>query len=76
MLTSEETVIEYGNTISTALEFEVDSIILLYYTKVKSARVRAMEILKMRGTKHTNKTFEFSINENGMYVNPKKTVIL
>ncbi|HLC85871.1 MAG TPA: ATPase domain-containing protein [Candidatus Nanoarchaeia archaeon] len=76
VLTSEETVIEYGNTISTALEFEVDSIILLYYTKVKSARVRAMEILKMRGTKHTNKTFEFSINENGMYVNPKKTVIL
>lgn len=76
VLTSEETVIENDKTISAALEFEVDSIILLYYNKVKGTRIRAMEILKMRGTKHTNKTFEFAINDNGMYINPKKTVDL
>ena len=69
LLTSEEE-IKNGNPISAALEFEVDSIILLYNLKTDGERKRAMEILKMRGTKHTQKTFSFGINKSGIFVRP------
>ncbi|MBI5391530.1 hypothetical protein HZB00_00855 [Candidatus Woesearchaeota archaeon] len=64
-----------GSFIAAALEFEVDSIILLYYVKQKGARVRAMEILKMRGTKHPGKTFAFNITDKGVVIDTKKQVI-
>ena len=64
-----------GNTISAALEFEVDSIILLYYIRIKGNRVRAIEILKMRGTKHLERTFSFEISNKGLVVHPNKKVI-
>lgn len=43
--------------ISTSLEFEVDSIILLYHTLKNGRRIRALEILKMRGTEIPEKFF-------------------
>ena len=69
VLTSQET--ENGKVISPALEFEVDSIILLYHTKVDGVRKRGLEILKMRGTKHPSKTFEISIGKKGLVVHEK-----
>ena len=39
----------YEGTIIAALEFEVDGIILLYNVRKRAHRVRAIEILKMRG---------------------------
>lgn len=61
-------------TIVAPLEFEVDGIILLYYVKRKGDRTRALEILKMRGTKHPSKTFLFEIGNKGITVHPKEIV--
>lgn len=63
-----------GTFVSAALEFEVDSIILLYYVKVRGKRVRAIEILKMRGTKHLSKTFGFDIENGGIIVHPDRGI--
>ncbi|MDP3919003.1 MAG: ATPase domain-containing protein [Nanoarchaeota archaeon] len=57
-----------------SLEFEVDSIIIIYHTKVKGKRIRGLEILKGRGTKHANKTMGLVINEHGLIVNPKEVL--
>lgn len=64
-----------STTISAALEFEVDSIILLYHVKKKGIRTRAMEILKMRGTKIPEKTFAMDISNKGISINPKKIIV-
>ena len=72
-LTSQDTRTNHA-TISAALEFEVDSIFLLYHVKKKGIRQRAMEILKMRGTKIPEKTFELEITDKGIFVNPSKIV--
>ncbi|MEK6904663.1 MAG: ATPase domain-containing protein [Nanoarchaeota archaeon] len=61
-------------SISAALEFEVDSIILLYHLKSKGVRKRAFEVLKMRGTKHPEKTFALEIGKNGLSVNKDEVV--
>ena len=61
-------------TISAALEFEVDGIIVLYHVKKKGIRTRAIEILKMRGTKIPEKTFKIDITNKGIIVNPKEVV--
>lgn len=74
MLTSQDTV-RNGGTISAALEFEVDGIILLYHKKQKGRRKRAMEILKMRGTKIPDETFAMEFTPEGIKINPKEIVI-
>jgi len=58
--------------ISAAIEFEVDSIILLYHVKQKGIRTRAIEILKMRGTDHPDKTMVMDITNNGIKIFPDK----
>lgn len=60
-----------GNVISAAMEFEVDGIILLYHFKRKGVRDRGLEILKMRGTKISEKTVEFRIGGKGIEVTAK-----
>ena len=60
--------------IHSSLEFEADSIILLYHFKEKGKRERALEILKMRGTSHTNKTISAEITNSGLKVKPSKVV--
>lgn len=72
-LTSQDTRIDH-ETISAALEFEVDSIFILYHVKKKGIRQRAIEVLKMRGTKIPEKTFAMNITNKGIVVNPKKIV--
>jgi KaiC/GvpD/RAD55 family RecA-like ATPase len=59
---------------SSSLEFEADSIILLYHVKQKGQRVRALEILKMRGTKHSNKTIELEISSHGLEVKASRII--
>src|SRR3989344_3840569 len=51
--------------ISDAMGFEADSIIILYYIKRHgSERKRALEILKMRGTRHSGRVWFIDINPN------------
>ena len=73
-LTSQDTTVEH-ETISAALEFEVDSIFVLYHVKKKGIRQRAMEVLKMRGTKIPEKTFAMNITSKGIVVEPGKVVV-
>ena len=60
------------HTITAAMEFEVDGIIIIYHAKKKGIRRRSMEILKMRGTKIPEKTIALDINSKGISVNPQK----
>ncbi len=61
-----------SNTITAAMEFEVDGIVLIYHVKKKGVRHRALEILKMRGTKIPEKTIAMEITNKGIRVNPKR----
>jgi KaiC/GvpD/RAD55 family RecA-like ATPase len=51
-------------------EFLADGVFVLYYFKVGDLRVRAIEVLKMRGVKHVNKIVPFQITDRGMEVFP------
>ncbi len=73
LLTSEDET-ENDYNITPTLEFEVDGIILLYYIKHKGERKRAIEVLKMRGTKIPNKTYTFDLGTRGIKIDPKKTL--
>ncbi len=63
-----------SHTITAAMEFEVDGIVLIYHVKKKGVRHRAMEILKMRGTKIPEKTISMEITSKGIKINPKKII--
>ena len=52
--------------------FLTDAILSLYYAKEehKGTRVHSCEILKMRGTKHTNKLLAFGFEKEGIVIYP------
>lgn len=54
--------------VSTALDFEVDGIILLYHMRKGNKRRRGIEILKMRGTKVPNRVFNLTLDRKGICV--------
>jgi len=57
------------------LEFEADSIILLYYPSSKNGlRQRFLEVLKMRGTNHSKEVHVFKIDRGGIQIGPKTSV--
>ncbi len=57
----------YGS--ESAMEFEVDSVILMFLLRINDGkRERLVEILKMRGTKHSKYAYPFDINENGIVI--------
>jgi len=68
VLTSQTKSADHETVMDAALEFEVDGIILLYHSKKKGERIRAIEILKMRGTKIPPKTYELNFGDSGLYV--------
>ena len=52
-----------------SIGFLTDAIIALYYGKQENGeRVHSMEILKMRGTKHTDKLLVMQFEENGIKI--------
>jgi len=56
--------------------FLTDAIISLYYSKdtEKGIRVHSCEILKMRGTKHTNKMLALGFEKDGLVIYPEVEV--
>ena len=68
LLTLEEDPLDKNKATSRALEFEVDSIIVIYYVRDGKHRQRYFEILKMRGTNHSNKIYPFSIGKKGLII--------
>lgn len=63
---------EREDYVKVSLEFEVDTVILIYHMKLKGERIRALEILKMRRTPHSQKTYEISIDSTGIKVSKNK----
>ncbi len=71
LLTFEEVPIQGTKVAPKPLEFESDSIIVLYYKRIGNERQRFIEILKMRGTNHSKKLYHFTIeNEKGIVIDP------
>lgn len=61
---------------STVMGFMADAIILLYNEREpKGLRFRAIEVFKMRGTKHESKICSMKITEHGILVYPDIIVI-
>jgi KaiC/GvpD/RAD55 family RecA-like ATPase len=58
----------------TVEEFEVDGVILLYNLRKGDVRERALEIFKMRATKHSPKIFPMTIGDEGIIIYPDETV--
>jgi circadian clock protein KaiC len=73
LLTSEDES-PYEKTIVASLEFEVDGIILAYHIKRKGVRTRALEIVKMRGTNHSQSTMQLEISKDGIRIRADKIV--
>lgn len=78
LLTSQATESSTGGdlVLTSQMQFEVDSIIILYHYKQKGVRKRALEILKMRGTKTPEKTVKLSVTSKGLVVDPGEVVAL
>ena len=55
-------------------EFLADGVIVLYNIKRESTRQRAIEVLKMRGTKHQERIVAMKISDKGMIIYPKQEV--
>jgi|SRR3989344_128971 len=56
-----------------ALEFESDSIIIIYFIRGKEKRQRYIEILKMRGTNHSERVYKVDIDETGIKIDKNPT---
>jgi len=67
ILTLQENPIERKSG-SSPIEFEADSIILLYFIKKGNKRERFIEIYKMRGTDHSTETHKMEITEKGIEI--------
>ena len=58
------------------LGFLTDGIMHTYYLRSGNGRVRALEMIKMRYSKHSDKIVSFDLNANGIKVYPNKNVAL
>jgi circadian clock protein KaiC len=70
VLTYERAPLTDIKTTSRVLEFESDSIILLYFVRNSRERQRYLEILKMRGTNHSKGIWPFEIKNGGIEIVP------
>lgn len=53
-------------------EFVADSVLVLYYERLQSSFIRAMQVWKLRGSSHSEKLHPYTIDENGITVYPKQ----
>lgn len=68
LLTLQENPGEREDGSVSSMEFESDSIVLLYFARKGSKRERFIEVLKMRGTKHSTEIHPFEITKQGITV--------
>lgn len=59
---------------STIMGFMADAIVYLYTIRKGDSMTRALEIAKMRGTKHDYRVVPITVDENGVKVHPKDKV--
>jgi circadian clock protein KaiC len=75
VLVSQGSSTESDSVLHAALEFEVDGILLVYHIRIQGKRVRAFEVLKMRGTEIPEHTMSFIVGDTGVSIDPKKVVV-
>lgn len=77
LLISEENP-SFESSSSRVLDLEADAIVLLYFQEGKSERERYLEVLKMRGTNHSLRVYQYDIITGGISVhtNPTKARIV
>ena len=75
LLTYEKDPIKEAISGAKALEFECDSIINLYYLLNKGERETYLEIMKMRGTKHSRRIYKLKISDKGILVDKNSSSI-
>jgi len=68
LLTLEDEQPGTSDAVSSSIEFEADSIIILYFLRRKLRRERFIEVLKMRGTHHSTEIHTFDIKDKGIVV--------
>lgn len=66
LVTLEGDVHAEGGTDTRTIEFEADSIIAMYFLRIKKERKRFIEVLKMRGTHHSTEVYPFTIGKRGI----------
>lgn len=57
-------------------EFVADSVIVFYYERAHSAFNRAVQVWKLRGSPHSEKLHPYTINGNGITINPREEAII
>lgn len=72
LLTLEEDPLSEKELTAKPIEFESDSIILIYYIQYKGERRRYLEIVKMRGVKHSKRVHMFEVGHHGIMVSSKR----
>jgi circadian clock protein KaiC len=73
LLTSQATQVS-SDELEAEIEFEVDSILVLHHMKKQGKRERALEVIKMRGTKIPEKTMKMTIDKKGIVIDANKVV--
>lgn len=68
LLTYEEEPSRENKLASNTLGFESDSIIVIYFERTGKERKRYVEVLKMRGTKHSREIYPLQIEKKGVSV--------
>jgi KaiC/GvpD/RAD55 family RecA-like ATPase len=76
LLTLEDEKPEAKGGVASSIEFEADSIIVIYFVRRKIRRERFIEVLKMRGTHHSTEIYNFDIGSRGISIGSKKLVDL
>jgi KaiC/GvpD/RAD55 family RecA-like ATPase len=62
-------------SMASGMEYLTDGVILLHHPRFKSSRYRAIEVLKMRGAKHSEKMCPYEFLEGeGVMIYPKENV--
>jgi len=65
----------YGHESFSVEEYLSSGVVRLHVFRVGGSRVRAIEILKMRGVKHDDTLHPYEIQEKGIVVHPTETVM-
>lgn len=65
----------YGGEAFSVEEYLSSGVIRLHVFRVGGSRMRAIEILKMRGVKHDDTLHPYEIQEKGIVVHPTETVM-
>lgn len=62
---------ELSSGSESPMEFEVDSVVLLFFLRIAGRRQRLLEVLKMRGTKHSKFVYPFDVTNRGIEISKK-----